>query len=121
MRQRLERSEYDKEFYGVKGSPDDLVFSHAQSGRSWSPDEFTRAVPKYAELAGLGHVRLHDLRHTPASIMLKAGVHLKVVQERLGHSTIATTADIYSHIVPGLQRDAIDRFAEELERGTEGA
>ena len=55
-------------------------------------------------------VRLHDLRHTHASLMLLAGVHLKVVQERLGHATIGITADTYSHVAPGLQKAAAQSF-----------
>lgn len=55
-------------------------------------------------------VRLHDLRHTFASYLIKQGVHIKVVQELLGHSVIATTADIYSHMMPGMQRDAVDKL-----------
>lgn len=56
--------------------------------------------------AGLPRVRIHDLRHSYASIALAQGVHPKVVQEALGHSTIAVTLDLYSHVVPSLQRDA---------------
>jgi integrase len=56
--------------------------------------------------AGLPAIRLHDLRHSYASIALAQGVHPKVVQEALGHSTIAITLDLYSHVVPSLQRDA---------------
>lgn len=51
-------------------------------------------------------IRFHDLRHTYASIALAQGVHPKIVQEALGHSTIAVTLDLYSHVVPSLQRDA---------------
>ena len=55
-------------------------------------------------------MRFHDARHTHASLMLKAGVHPKVVQERLGHTTISTTPDTYSHVPPGLQEAAANRF-----------
>jgi integrase len=51
-------------------------------------------------------VRLRDLRHAHASHLLQAGVHPKVVQERLGHSSIAITLDLYTHLVPGMQEDA---------------
>tara|TARA_B100000749_G_C17998238_1_gene290211 strand:+ start:162 stop:440 length:279 start_codon:yes stop_codon:yes gene_type:complete len=61
-------------------------------------------------------VRFHDLRHTHASLMLAAGEHLKVVQERLGHSTISITGDIYSHVAPGMQRIAADRFESILHK-----
>ncbi|MCK4369146.1 MAG: tyrosine-type recombinase/integrase [Dehalococcoidales bacterium] len=56
------------------------------------------------------HLRLHDLRHIHATILLKAGVHPRVVRERLGHSSIATTLDIYSHTVLCLQKAAAERL-----------
>ena len=59
---------------------------------------------------GLDRIRLHDARHTHASLMLKQGVHPKVVQERLGHATISTTLDLYSHVYPGLQQTAAESF-----------
>jgi integrase len=55
---------------------------------------------------GLPHIRFHDLGHSAATLLLSQGVHPKVVQERLGHSTIAVTMDIYSHVMPSLQREA---------------
>ena len=64
--------------------------------------------------AGLNHFRLHDARHTHASLLLKQGAHPKVVQERLGHATISTTLDLYSHVTPGLQAAAANRFDEVL-------
>jgi integrase len=61
--------------------------------------------------AGLPRIRFHDLRHTSATLLLSAGVHPKIVQERLGHSQIAVTMDVYSHVLPGMQREAADRGA----------
>ena len=57
-------------------------------------------------------IRLHDARHTHASLMLKQGIHPKVVQERLGHSSIQMTIDTYSHVAPGIQEAAAKRFDE---------
>jgi integrase len=57
--------------------------------------------------AGVPRVRVHDLRHTTASVLLELGVHPKVVQDLLGHSTIAVTLDAYSHVAPGLHLEAI--------------
>ncbi len=54
---------------------------------------------------------MHDLRHTHATLMLKHGVPLKVVSERLGHSTPAFTMAVYQHVLPGMQRDAANTFA----------
>jgi len=59
-------------------------------------------------VAGLPRLRLHDLRHTAATLMLRAGVHPKVVSERLGHATVGLTLDTYSHVLPDLQRDAAE-------------
>ena len=57
-------------------------------------------------------IRLHDLRHTMATAALQAGIHPKVVQERLGHSSIAITLDTYSHVAPTLQREAADKLGQ---------
>ena len=64
--------------------------------------------------AGVKVIRLHDARHTHASLMLKQGTHPKIVQERLGHASIQITLDTYSHVAPGLQAAAAARFDEAL-------
>ena len=64
--------------------------------------------------AGLPQLRFHDTRHAHASLMLRNGFHPKIVSERLGHSTISVTIDLYSHVIPGLQEAAALRYAEEL-------
>lgn len=69
-----------------------------------------------AAKAGVKAIRLHDARHTHASLMLKQGIHPKVVQERLGHSTISITLDTYSHVAPGLQEAAAKRFDDLLNK-----
>jgi len=63
----------------------------------------------------LPRVRLHDLRHTHATAMLRAKIHPKIVQERLGHSTIAITLDIYSHVLEGMQEDAAEIVDADLQ------
>lgn len=65
-------------------------------------------------------IRFHDARHTHASLMLKQGIHPKIVQERLGHSTIAVTLDTYSHIAPNLQDAAARQFDEAVRAGASG-
>ncbi len=69
-------------------------------------------------MAALPHIRFHDLRHTHTTLMLKAGVHPKIVQERLGHGSIAVTLDTYSHMVGGLQEVAAQRFESTLDGKT---
>jgi len=56
--------------------------------------------------ATLPEIRLHDLRHTRAALALRAGIHPKVVSERLGHASIGITLDTYSHVMPGMQEEA---------------
>ena len=65
-----------------------------------------RSFFKIVDAAGLRRVRFHDLRHTCATLLFQRGVHPKVAQERLGHSTIAITLDLYSHMMPNMQADA---------------
>ena len=64
---------------------------------------------------GLKGVRLHDLRHTHASLLLGEGVHLKVVSERLGHADIRITGDLYSHVLPNLQGEATMKLSEKVD------
>ena len=92
----------------------DLVFSRSD-GSPIRPNTITRAWSDLAKQCGISASRLHDARHSHASIMLKAGVHPRIVQERLGHSTIAVTLDIYSHVSPGLQEAAAKRFDDVLQ------
>ncbi len=68
--------------------------------------EINRALTRALQRAGLPHIRVHDLRHTVASILLEAGVHPKIVQDLLGHSTIRLTLDTYSHLTPALHQQA---------------
>jgi integrase len=77
-----------------------------EDGRPLHPREVTRAFTRHVVAAGLPIIRLHDLRHTHATLALAAGVHPKVVQERLGHANIAITLDTYSHAVPALEEQA---------------
>lgn len=89
----------------------DLVFCQ-YDGRPFLPNTVTHNWIKLVRRAGLNNIRLHDARHTHASLMLKQGIHPKIVQERLGHSSIQITLDTYSHVSPGLQQAAAQLFDE---------
>ena len=91
----------------------DLVFVDVL-GRPLGETRLRWAFWRLLREAGLPRVRLHDLRHTMATLMLAAGEHPKVVSERLGHSTVAITLDTYSHVLPGLQAAAAERLATTL-------
>ncbi|MDQ6944757.1 MAG: site-specific integrase [Actinomycetota bacterium] len=82
-----------------------LVFTN-QNGEAVGPGGVNRALDEALQNAGLPHVRVHDLRHTTASLLLEAGTHPKVVQDLLGHSTIQLTLDTYSHVTPALHQQA---------------
>jgi integrase len=58
--------------------------------------------------------RLYDLRHTCATLLLQAGVHPKIVSERLGHASVTLTLDVYSHVMPGMQEDATNQLERLL-------
>lgn len=73
------------------------------------------------EQAGLQRLRFHDLRHTAATLLLAEGIHPKVVQEMLGHSTISLTLDTYSHVIPDLQREAAEKMQALLQAPRAGA
>ena len=77
-------------------------------GQPIHPDTFSREFDQLVRKLDVPRIRLHDLRHTHATLALKAGVHPKVVSERLGHSTVGVTLDLYSHVVPALARDAAE-------------
>jgi len=95
-------------------SDDRIVFCR-DNGNPYSPNFITGRWNVLVKRSGLKRIRLHDARHTHASILLKAGVHLKIVQERLGHSSIQITADIYSHILPGIQEQVAEKFERILD------
>ena len=94
------------------------VFCNTKGGplrRSHFHRQTFKPLLKRAELPD---IRFHDLRHTSATLLLSAGVHPKVVQERLGHSQISVTLDTYSHVLPTLQREAAGKLDGILAGGT---
>jgi integrase len=116
LRQHREEQEHIRQHLKLHPlSENDLVFSH-YDGSPLLPDSITHAWIKLVRKCGLNGIRLHDARHTHATIMLKQGVHPKVVQERLGHSSIALTMDTYSHVAPGLQQAAAKGFDDILKK-----
>ena len=83
-------------------------------GTPVDPDRISRAFAHFVRDAELPHLTFHGLRHAHATLMLSAGVHPKVVSERLGHSNIAITMDTYSHVLPGLQEAAAEAIDDQL-------
>jgi integrase len=90
---------------GVGLSDDDLVVSHEDSS-VMAPIYISQNWPRFLERTTLPRIRFHDLRHTHATHLLASGVHPKIASERLGHSKVGVTLDLYSHVIPGMQEDA---------------
>ena len=90
-----------------------LVFTR-EDGRPLRPEFATRHFQALAQQSGLPAIRLHDLRHTNASLALEAGVEMKVVSDRLGHSQISVTADLYTHVSRSLGNAAAEQIAGVL-------
>ena len=110
-----ERREQERSAWPGEWPDHDLVFT-LQDGCPLHPDYFSRAFRTHVKRAGLPTLRLHDLRHTHATLMLASGVPVKVVSERLGHATPAFTMAVYQHVLPGQQREAVQRLASEPTR-----
>jgi len=96
---------------GPDFSDEGLVFHHSD-GSCLRPDAVSAMFVRRVEQYGLSRLTLHGLRHTWATLALEQGIHPRVVQERLGHSTIAITLGIYSHVSPTLHDDAAAAIAE---------
>jgi integrase len=118
LREHKEKQEHTRLALGKPLQESDLVFSQFD-GSPLLPETVSQAWRRLALRNGLKGVRLHDARHTHASLMLKQGIHPKIVQERLGHSSIAVTLDTYSHVAPGLQAAAAKRFDELFDQRRE--
>ncbi len=91
---------------GSAWSDNDLVFANEVGKPIERQNLMRRSFVPLLERAGLPRIRFHDLRHSAATLLLSQGVHPKVVQERLGHSSIGLTMDTYSHVLPDMQREA---------------
>lgn len=92
----------------------DLVFP-SEIGTPLNPPNVTRAFKKILGKAKIRtSIRLYDLRHTTATLLLQAGINPKVVSERLGHATIVLTLDVYSHVLPNMQEAATEKLEEIL-------
>ncbi len=91
-----------------------MVFTSRTGTPVMRQDLITRSFKPLLEKAGLPNIRFHDLRHTCATLLLVKGVHAKLVQELLGHSTISITLDTYSHVLPGMGDAAAGAMDEAL-------
>jgi len=102
---------------GIAYEDRDLVFAN-ELGAHIHPNTLVRDFTLLTEAAGVPRIRLHDLRHTSATLLLAEGVHPKIVQERLGHSDIAMTLNRYSHVTPHMQTAAANALEDVITRAS---
>jgi integrase len=105
--------EQERRLAGSRWKDEDYVFTTG-IGTPMEPRNLERAYQQILTLAGLHHIRIHDLRHTAATLLLTQGVHPRVVMELLGHSQIAITMNTYSHVVPALMKEAANQMDAAL-------
>jgi len=110
LREHRKRQATERLQMGAGWTDHGLVFCHIEGG-PLHPERFSRTFADRSRQLGLPSIRLHDLRHTWATLALETGVHPKVVQERLGHANISITMDIYSHVTEALHSDAAAKVA----------
>jgi integrase len=104
-----------KEYQLVTGDYKGLIF-HTDTYKPVAARNVLRDYQALLDKGGLPHVTFHSLRHYHATALLQKNVNPKIVQERLGHSRISETLDIYSHVIPGMQQEAADKIDEIFKR-----
>ena len=91
----------------------DYIFTGLEGG-PLNPRYLLVLFNQLLEKAGLPHMRFHDMRHSAATLLLSMDVNPKIVQEILGHSNISMTMDVYSHVLPSMQKEAMGKWDEAL-------
>ena len=113
--QKLKRHQWacmaNKQKLGDAYMESDYIIVHPD-GKPIYPEYLSQMLTKLQKKANLPQCRFHDLRHLCATIMLLQGVNVKVAQERLGHKDIATTMNIYSHVLPSSAKEAAEKIAQ---------
>ena len=94
-----------------------MIFANEVGRHIEASNLMRRSFRPLLEKAHLPRIRFHDLRHTAATLLLVQGVHVKVVSEMLGHSSVSLTLDVYSHVLPSMQTDAAAKMEALLSTG----
>jgi len=120
LEQHRKRQQEAKEKVGDRWVHHDLVFC-TSIGTTLNPDRDIRLPLKtLLQEAELPNIRFHDLRHSAATLLLGMGIHPKIVQEILGHSNISITLNVYSHVLPSMQKEAMDALNSAFAKSKEG-
>jgi integrase len=114
LRRQRQQQRLDRTAAALRWSNEwDLVFTTPTGAPLWR-QELARFLDRDLDRAGLPRIRIHDLRHTAATIALSRGIHAKIVQEMLGHSSVSITLDLYAHTTPAMHRHVAEMFDELL-------
>lgn len=111
LKDHYKRQLFEREFMGNQWQDNDLIFPSTH-GTPLDPSNLLGQFKELLREANIPNIRFHDLRHTAASLMLRQGISIKVVQERLGHSDAGMTLNVYSHTIPGMQKEAAEKMDE---------
>ena len=111
LRKHIEMIENEMKRYGENYNKEKLLVCSVK-GTPLTIPNLRRLWYRLLEETGSRKIRFHDLRHTCASLLLSVGAHPKVVQELLGHSSIKITMDLYSHLMPNMHSEAINKLGE---------
>ncbi|MGG0554841.1 tyrosine-type recombinase/integrase [Priestia aryabhattai] len=117
LMQHKKRQNELKLLYGSQYSNENLVFCR-KNGKPMHPRALAVFFDSIIKKAEVSKIRFHDLRHTHATLLLEAGVSLKEVQERLGHSSIKMTGDIYAHVTDEMKSNASKKFSEYMQKNS---
>jgi integrase len=121
LRQHREAQRAERERMGDAWENLDLIFPDERGKPVEAQNLVRRSYEPLLRRAGLPAIRFHDQRHSAATLLLSMGVHMKVMQEQLGHANIKMTMDLYAHASESMQRDAADKLARFLDDGTDRA
>lgn len=114
LREVKKQRDFKREFFGKEYETSLDLVCCTDKGTPLYHGNFTARWNSLIEKAGIPRIRIHDVRHTHASLLLQQGVNPKVVAERLGHANVSITLDTYTHLLPGIQEKAVDTFANEI-------
>ena len=114
LRQIREQWDARLDEWAVPFSVNETLVFHRYDGTPFSPEPFSQAFRRLRDRIGYHGLRFHDLRHTNATLSLEAGIPMKVISERLGHTTLRLTSDLYTHVTPGIQEDAMEAWGEKF-------
>lgn len=113
LKEQINKNNEMKLKYGKDYKDNGLIFCY-ENGEPFRPSSLNRPFSRYSKLAELTQIRIHDLRHTHATLLLEMGVNPKVVADRLGHGSVKITLDTYSHTSLALQSDVANMFSQKI-------